>query len=810
MKCILVLVLGVWGAGALAATVGPFCGVSVDNITDTPCLKRDAVVYAEGRKLLDIGKGMAPDPDDPQAMCITSRDFEIRLDSELSPGSYSVAVEVVAPNRGTDSFWVELDGERLKQPFTLPTGKMARCRFAFRVERSGPKRVRLVLREAPGARVRGVALERTVYVCPQEPMIAERAHARPRIFFTAGELAGLRSRVGSPAGKRYYKPTSRLRTAPAYSPRRRTCGKFRGMADTALVHMARPTPERLQKQIEWIRAALTYEHWGHGYASDVDLDAQYMMEGLALTYDWLHEQLPADLRKQLRDCIAEHCRILYEASLGGRTGGGMAFQQNHFWFAHLALGLGAAAVYGEVPEARIWLGWTFDRFERVFLTLGDDGGFHEQPAYWDYSMPTLFMMIDLYEQCSGSTIPYGDLGLRNAAAYRFHNMYPGLKRTAAFGDTTIKAGVPRRDALLWLAKRYQDPVARGMADLFTSARAASWPYLVYLDESLAATDPRAVVPTMHYYDDIQMAFARTSWSDDATMFGFISRPLGGEKWAALCRKFGLGGTGHNHPAQNHFVLFARGEVLAADPGYTYEKRTANHNTVLVDGRGQLGDGEMWPHPTAGRAHITAFTSDRDVCLVTGEAASSYPKDLGLTRFERTLAMVGPDIVVVYDRLQAKDERRFTWRLHFYGHAARVGPAWVATVGQAQMGIVPLLPAGCDARVRRETPVYVHPSRNLTPKVPHIDLVEFESVAGRGATFLVPLLIGRPGDALPQATMVRGEGYDAVRVGETFVAFRRVPGDMAVELPTGRTLRTKALAVVCDSRSGRGEVVEHGR
>ena len=94
--------------------------------------------------------------------------------------------------------------------------------------------------------------------------------------------------------------------------------------------------------------------------SGVDLDAEYFMEGVALTYDWLHDQLPPDLRTRVRDTIARQCREVYEASLDNRAGGTIAFQQNHFWFAHLSLILGAAAVYGEVPEAADWLAWAWD------------------------------------------------------------------------------------------------------------------------------------------------------------------------------------------------------------------------------------------------------------------------------------------------------------------------------------------------------------------------------------------------------------------------------------------------------------------
>ncbi len=784
-------------ASILAATMfGSFSGVDTDHLLDTPHLVRTSLAALTAKQFAEQAQGVVYDAESKLAR-ITAKDFALVFEREMAAGGYQLSIECLAPNGSTDSFWVEVDGRRQVRPFTLPKDKMSAAQYGFILRESGKHRVRLVLRESPGCQVKRLSLDTTTYVPPQDPMTRERAAAHPRIFMTPQGLAALKARMQSDAGRKHYKLAGmRSYAPPPYSKKKRTCGKFKSLAAYALAQRLSPNPTRLANIIKLLEAALTYEHWGIGSMADVDLDAEYMMEGLALTYDWLYDELPADLRVRLRDNIAEHCRRIYEASLGGRTGGGHSFQQNHFWFAHLALGMGAAAIYGEVPEARTWLGWAFDRFERVFITLGDDGGFHEQPSYWDYSMPTLFMMIDLYEQCSGLRIPHGDQGLRGAAVYRLRNMYPGLQHTAALGDTKITAGRPSSAALLWLARRYRQPVDAGIVDLFPRKPSSAWTQLLWADETLEAQDPRQVVPTMQRYSDIQMAFARTSWRSDATMFAFICRPLGGEKYAALCARYGLGGTGHNHPAQNHFVLFGRGQVLAADPGYTYKKLTRNHNTVLVDGKGQYGDGEMWPHPTPGRAHLTGFTAKGDVCVVTGDAASAYPKELGLKRFERTLVMVGRDVVIVYDRLQASQPRQFSWRLHSYGGFAQTNGAWMLSIGDARMRILPLLPSGVASQALTESPVYVHPTRNLTPRQAQINLIEMTTPRTTDATFLVPLLIGDAGTDLPAAKLVSGDGYDAVAIGDTFVAFNRGHRPVEIALPSGKTMRTAASAVVC--------------
>ena len=52
------------------------------------------------------------------------------------------------------------------------------------------------------------------------------------------------------------------------------------------------------------------------------------------------------------------------------------------------------------------------------------------------------------------------------------------------------------------------------------------------------------------------------------------------------------GGGHVHPDANHFVLFGGGQWLMRDDGYQ-PKWTGQHNTLLVNGHGQLGEGAEW-------------------------------------------------------------------------------------------------------------------------------------------------------------------------------------------------------------------------
>ena len=785
-----------------ATAIGPYSGVSLDTLTDTPMLVREDIMAAAGEELLKHGEGMQVEERDGETVVVTQEGFFLGFEADLAAGEYGFFVEAMGTTRGNDSYWLEVDGERTDVPFTIPVDVMGERIMRLSVTEKGPHRIRLVLREGPGSVLKRACLVSTSLKMPRPPMREELLGKHPRLLFTAQDLDALRARLEDERVRRFYSPPGILtRKPPEFQPGKRNGGRFRGLGSYALGYVLKPDEEQLAAIVEWLEMATTYPHVG------VDLDAEYFIEGVALTYDWLYEHIPEDLRGRVRDTIARQCKRVFKASLGGRTGGGLSFQQNHYWFAHLSLALGAAAICGEVPEAEEWLAWAWDRYERIALSFGPDGGFHEGPSYWDFSMPTLYLYTDLYEWCTGLRAPSLDKGLSGQAEFRLHHMFPGLTASAPLEDSRVPQGTPATRLLLWEAKRFHDPVAMGIAELLNRGPSTDRFNLLWLDETLESQDARQEVAPAKRYADIETVFARTSWEDDATSAAFVCRPMGGHMYAELCKRYAIGGTGHNHPEQNHFILFGRGELLADDPGYTYEKLTRNHNTVLVDGKGQYGDGEMWPRPNPGRAHITHFATEGDVTIVTGDATLAYPPELGLTRFERTFVLAGRDLVVVYDRLAAKEARTFSWLLHHRGTIAEGEHKWTIVRGNAQLVVAPVAPEAFAGEMSTYRPQYVHPTRDLTPKKdPDINLLELKATPATQATFLVPLVIGDAGSAAPEVKHVRGEACDGVQVGEILVMFNRGEGEMTVKLPWGEEMSTEARALVARVADGERQVV----
>jgi hypothetical protein len=136
----------------------------------------------------------------------------------------------------------------------------------------------------------------------------------------------------------------------------------------------------------------------------------------------------------------------------------------------------------------------------------------------------------------------------------------------------------------------------------------------------------------------------------------------------------FGTQSHGYEANNSFLLWAYGQRLLIRSGYRDIYGSDHHrdwmwstrsvNNITVGGAGQLR------HSAAATGRITHFRTTPSVDVVVGQAGEAY-RDAApvvhesrlLDRFTRAVIFVKPELVIIYDRLVARQPETFEYWLH---------------------------------------------------------------------------------------------------------------------------------------------------
>jgi hypothetical protein len=278
------------------------------------------------------------------------------------------------------------------------------------------------------------------------------------------------------------------------------------------------------------------------------LDVAEMTAGMAIGYDWLFDDLPADARANIRQAIVGNG--IAQARQGHPT-----FRWTNNW-NQVCIGgmvLGALAVRNDEPElARDVLAAAQ---KNVLVGLGayaPDGVYPEGPSYWSYG--TTYSTLLVAALRSLGMADWGVLaapGFARSAAFYAHSIGPSAKHFN-FGDGNEGQELPspivflarelRQPALL-AAKREMIRRNQGVAERFAPLSVLWWP-----EEESAAPQPLSFAGQ----GPQPVAIWRTSWTDPNAL------------WFAV--KGGGAAHNHGHMDAGSFVLDMDGLRWAKDLG----------------------------------------------------------------------------------------------------------------------------------------------------------------------------------------------------------------------------------------------------
>jgi hypothetical protein len=165
--------------------------------------------------------------------------------------------------------------------------------------------------------------------------------------------------------------------------------------------------------------------------------------------------------------------------------------------------------------------------------------------------------------------------------------------------------------------------------------------------------------------------------------------------------------GHVHPDVNSFILWAHGQYLTGDSGYAGVPLTVEHNTLLVDGRGQGNEGkghDTWagfPSEHMNKAKITLAQLTSDGFELEGEGAGVYDASLGLRRYLRHLTMKVNGKLEVKDMVESTIPHIFTEVLHSDMKIEPIAEQrYQTTINGVALHMNLLLPPGTVAKIEQ--------------------------------------------------------------------------------------------------------------
>jgi len=422
---------------------------------------------------------------------------------------------------------------------------------------------------------------------------------------------------------------------------------------------------------------------GYRYNDEAGMPYAYYF---SRTYSFVHDLLNESEREICRRVMKIRGEEMYRHLCPRHLWRPYSSHSNRAW--HF-LGEVGIAFLGEIDGADDWLWFATNVFFNAYpVWSDDDGGWHEGASYWSSYVGRFTWWADVMRtatEIDAYDKPYfADIGY-----YAMYLMPPG-KVGGGFGDLTAKrTSRSNADLMTTVAAQASNGHWQWYVEQVGGARPAGG-YIGFVRGALPAVDARAPddLPASRLFRGTGQACLNsdlTKASRDVQIV-FKSSPFGTQS--------------HGYEANNSFLLWAYGQRLLIRSGRRDIHGSSHHrqwmhstrsvNNITVGGAGQIRNSAR------SRGEITSFATTSSIDIVSGEAGNVYRDGdrKVLDRFTRTIVFVKPELVIVYDRLAAREPASFEYWLHAVNEFAVDGQHDVTlSVKDVRCDIDFLTPAG---------------------------------------------------------------------------------------------------------------------
>ncbi len=480
---------------------------------------------------------------------------------------------------------------------------------------------------------------------------------------------------------------------------------------------------------------------------------------LATVLDLTYEFWQAKDRARLLVSIAIRTGDLFDHYIDSVRNPLARMPYNSHGFRHSgAIASIAALLAGEIADARGW----FVRTLPVYLAMsnpwgGDDGGFANSLDYAGWNVTAHLRFGDILERATG-------LALRRSAWLQEVGQYLRYFAPAGTPDSLFGDGHEYDRSANWrhLANIYAQRVTRPAYQYYARDWGAARNDPAWVFAPLPATNGVAsdtlmpISPKAAHFPSIGWTAMHSDLSNPKrTSVYFLSSPYGSFN--------------HSHAAQNSFVVHSRSRRLAISSGYydfygsdhhnQWNRQSRSKNAITHDGGLGQPIGTM-----SARGETVAFSHDEDIDFVVGDATRAYGK--GTRKVLRTMAYLRPNVILVYDLLEADQPRRWEWNIHAKNEMLHYRPNAIGISNWPASLCIEMI-AGAATNFSQSNRFSAEPDSKIADYAAQWHGVFATTTAAEKTQFLTLMTVDCAPTDVAQVTARDGGGYNLTLDGQNF-------------------------------------------
>lgn len=420
-----------------------------------------------------------------------------------------------------------------------------------------------------------------------------------------------------------------------------------------------------------------------------DISDNFKISNTALcfipVYDLFYDELTPDERTKIENILYKLLNKFFPWSFGVEEN---HIFDNHFWQKNMRVYLQIAYLLADKPQypkVLPILEYLYELWTARAPAMGynRDGGWGNGTKYFGDNVETLSYVPLLFGHITGCDFfqhPWYD-----KAGETMSYTWPPTSKSLGFGDGVEWYNTPTRQRVAFadfLARQKGDVYAGWYATQQAKALRNDPDLRLYrmcnFDKTVAKQLPKDM-PKMVWLKDMGEVLMHSDLCNTANDFSMSFRSS----------TFGSGS--HTLADQNSFNLLFKGDYVYHNTGYYINftgkhnllsyRHTRAHNSILVNGIGQ-------PFSTLGYGNIVRAMGGDHIAYCLGDASHAYSgisadelwvkafADAGiaqtpeygfgktpLKKYRRHMLMLYPNILVIYDELEASAPTRWDWLLH---------------------------------------------------------------------------------------------------------------------------------------------------